>query len=209
MAAPKITRVRNIASSRTSTPADTVSERFLFHFRPHPQARRGPRREAQMDWMPQERGARHHHHGGGDHHRLARLRHSPDRHARHVDFTIESSAPLASSTAPSSCSTAVSGRRAQSETVWRQADKFHGRASPSSNKMDRAGATSRRRRGDRTRLGARPIPIQLPIAPRTAFTGVVDRCACARSTSGDETEPRPRTTRPPRWRRGRRRRARS
>ena len=69
----------------------------------------------------------------------------------------------------------VAGVEPQSETVWRQADKYHVPRIAYINKMDRIGADFER--GVQTmidRLGAHPVPIQLPIGAEADFAGVID-----------------------------------
>ena len=69
----------------------------------------------------------------------------------------------------------VAGVEPQSETVWRQADKYHVPRIAYINKMDRIGADFDR--GVQTmidRLGAHPVPIQLPIGAESEFRGIID-----------------------------------
>ena len=69
----------------------------------------------------------------------------------------------------------VAGVEPQSETVWRQADKYHVPRIAYINKMDRIGADFER--GVQTmidRLGAHPVPIQLPIGAEADFLGIID-----------------------------------
>ena len=70
---------------------------------------------------------------------------------------------------------AVQGVEAQSETVWRQADKYHVPRICFINKMDRVGANFDRTIGMiKDRLQAIPIPIQLPLGSEENFEGVID-----------------------------------
>ena len=72
----------------------------------------------------------------------------------------------------------VAGVEPQSETVWRQADKYHVPRIAYINKMDRIGADFDA--GVQTmidRLGAHPVPIQLPIGAEAEFEGVIDLVA--------------------------------
>ena len=86
-----------------------------------------------------------------------------------------SSAASACSTAPIALFDAVAGVEPQSETVWRQADKYRVPRIAYVNKMDRMGADffGRSRRCG-TALGAHPLPIQIPIGQEADFIGVVD-----------------------------------
>src|ERR1700689_3561865 len=108
----------------------------------------------------------------------------------HVDFTIEVERSMRVLDGPVAVFDAVSGVEPQSETVWRQADKFHVPRICFINKMDRAGADFAAAVGEvRERLGAGPIPIQLPIGAEDRFTGVVDLVRLRALTfSGDEDE---------------------
>ena len=93
----------------------------------------------------------------------------------HVDFTIEVERSLRVLDGACFLLCAVGGVEPQSETVWRQANKYGVPRLAFVNKMDRAGANFMRVVGQiRTRLGAKPIPIQLPIGAEEHFKGVVD-----------------------------------
>ncbi len=93
----------------------------------------------------------------------------------HVDFTVEVERSLRVLDGAVAVFCAVGGVEPQSETVWRQADKYHVPRIAFINKMDRAGA-------DffgvvqqlKTRLGSHPIPIQIPVGSEEDFCGVVD-----------------------------------
>src|SRR6202521_730689 len=87
----------------------------------------------------------------------------------HVDFTVEVERSLRV------LDGAVAGVEPQSETVWRQADRYGVPRIAFINKMDRIGADFYGSLNSiRTRLGARAVPIQLPIGAEDAFTGYVD-----------------------------------
>ncbi|MDX1764688.1 MAG: elongation factor G [bacterium] len=93
----------------------------------------------------------------------------------HVDFTIEVERSLRVLDGAIAVFCAVGGVEPQSETVWRQADKYKVPRIAFVNKMDRMGADfSRCVEMIRTRLGANPLPIQLPIGSEESFQGVVD-----------------------------------
>lgn len=71
---------------------------------------------------------------------------------------------------------AVGGVQPQSETVWRQANKYKVPRIAFVNKMDRMGANFLKVVGQiKTRLGANPVPLQLAIGAEEGFTGVIDR----------------------------------
>src|SRR3984957_18316075 len=93
----------------------------------------------------------------------------------HVDFTIEVERSLKVLDGACALFDAVSGVEPQSETVWRQANKYGVPRLAFVNKMDRAGANFLFCVEQiRKRLGARPVPIQLPIGAEEEFEGVVD-----------------------------------
>lgn len=93
----------------------------------------------------------------------------------HVDFTIEVERSLKVLDGACALFDAVSGVEPQSETVWRQANKYGVPRLAFINKMDRAGANFLWCVEQiRKRLGAHPVPIQLPIGAEENFEGVVD-----------------------------------
>ncbi len=93
----------------------------------------------------------------------------------HVDFTIEVERSLRVLDGACAVFCAVGGVEPQSETVWRQADKYNVPRIAFINKMDRTGADFLRVVGQiGDRLGANPVPIQLPIGAEDSFEGVVD-----------------------------------
>ena len=93
----------------------------------------------------------------------------------HVDFTIEVERSLRVLDGAVAVFCAVGGVEPQSETVWRQADKYHVPRIAFVNKMDRIGADFVRVVGQiKNRLGATPVSMQLPIGAEDAFEGVVD-----------------------------------
>ena len=93
----------------------------------------------------------------------------------HVDFTVEVERSLRVLDGAVAVFGAVAGVEPQSETVWRQADKYKVPRIAFINKMDRTGADFDMAVGTiRERLGANPIPIQLPIGAEDAVHGVID-----------------------------------
>ena len=93
----------------------------------------------------------------------------------HVDFTIEVERSLRVLDAAVAVFCAVGGVEPQSETVWRQADRYRVPRLAFVNKMDRPGADfDRVLEQMRTRLGASPVPVQMPIGAEDEFEGVVD-----------------------------------
>ena len=93
----------------------------------------------------------------------------------HVDFTIEVERSLRVLDGAVAVFCSVGGVEPQSETVWRQADKYHVPRMAFVNKMDRPGANFLRVvKQMKERLRATAVPIQLPIGAEEDFTGVVD-----------------------------------
>ncbi|HWK24985.1 MAG TPA: elongation factor G [Solirubrobacter sp.] len=93
----------------------------------------------------------------------------------HVDFTVEVERSLRVLDGAVALFDSVAGVEPQSETVWRQADKYAVPRIAYINKMDRIGADFER--GVQTmidRLGAHPVPIQLPIGAEADFRGIID-----------------------------------
>ncbi len=96
----------------------------------------------------------------------------------HVDFTVEVERSLRVLDGAVAVFCAVGGVEPQSETVWRQADKYDVPRIAFVNKMDRTG-------GDfynvldmiKERLGANPLPMTIPIGSGDLFTGIIDLCS--------------------------------
>lgn len=93
----------------------------------------------------------------------------------HVDFTVEVERSMRVLDGAVMVYCAVGGVQPQSETVWRQANKYQVPRIAFVNKMDRTGANFLRVVEQlKTRLGANAVPLQLPIGAEESFTGVVD-----------------------------------
>ncbi|MFZ5753490.1 MAG: elongation factor G [Bacillota bacterium] len=93
----------------------------------------------------------------------------------HVDFTVEVERSLRVLDGAVAVFCSVGGVEPQSETVWRQADKYGVPRIAYINKMDRVGADFFRGVNMiRERLGANPVPIQLPVGSEDSFRGIVD-----------------------------------
>lgn len=93
----------------------------------------------------------------------------------HVDFTVEVERSLRVLDGAVVILSGVEGVQPQSETVWRQADRYHVPRILYVNKMDRVGADFLRVvEMVRERLGAPAVPVQLPVGSEEAFQGVVD-----------------------------------
>jgi elongation factor G len=111
----------------------------------------------------------------------------------HVDFTVEVERSLRVLDGSIALFDSVAGVEPQSETVWRQADKYRVPRIAYINKMDRIGANFAQ--GVQTmidRLGAHPVPIQLPIGAEADFRGVIDlvreRAVIYKDDLGQEVE---------------------
>jgi elongation factor G len=130
---------------------------------------------ATMDWMPQEQER------GITITSAATTCFWNDHHINiidtpgHVDFTIEVERSLRVLDGAIVVFSAVEGVEPQSETVWRQADKYGVPRLAFINKMDRVGADFLRVVHEiREKLGASPIPVQLPVGSENSFRGLVD-----------------------------------
>jgi elongation factor G len=93
----------------------------------------------------------------------------------HVDFTVEVERSLRVLDGAIALFDSVAGVEPQSETVWRQADKYKVPRIAYINKMDRTGADfANAVKTMADRLGAHPLPIQLPVGEESSFIGVID-----------------------------------
>jgi elongation factor G len=153
----------------------TVTERVLFYTKKIYKIGEVHEGAATMDWMPQEQER-----GititaaattcAWNDHRI-NIIDTPG----HVDFTVEVERSLRVLDGAVVVFDGVAGVEPQSETVWRQADKYRVPRICFINKLDRTGADFWRCVGMiRDRLGARPVPIQLPIGNEDKFRGIVD-----------------------------------
>ncbi|WP_029166025.1 elongation factor G [Aminiphilus circumscriptus] len=172
-------KIRNIGiAAHIDAGKTTTTERILFYTgRKH---KMGEVHEgaATMDWMEQERergititsaATTCHWHDC-----LINIIDTPG----HVDFTVEVERSMRVLDGAVAVFCAVGGVEPQSETVWRQADKYRVPRVAFVNKMDRVGADFFQvLKGIRERLGARPVAIQMPIGVEDAFEGVVDLVA--------------------------------
>lgn len=106
----------------------------------------------------------------------------------HVDFTVEVERSLRVLDGAVAIFCAVGGVEPQSETVWRQADKYKVPRISFVNKMDRAGADFFEVIHQiKEKLGANPIPLQIPIGEEDSFTGVVDLISNKAISWNDDT----------------------
>ena len=108
----------------------------------------------------------------------------------HVDFTIEVERSMRVLDGAVAVFCSVGGVQPQSETVWRQANKYHVPRIVFVNKMDRIGANFFRVEEQiRERLKANPVPIQIPIGAEDNFKGVVDLVRMKAYVWNDEKKP--------------------
>jgi elongation factor G len=160
----------------------TTTERVLFYTGVNYKVGEVHEGTATMDWMPQEQER-----GititsaattcfwkrGADNYRI-NIIDTPG----HVDFTIEVERSLRVLDGAVAVFDAVAGVQPQSETVWRQADKYNVPRIAFINKMDRPGADFEHAVDTiRTRLSAKPVPIQMPIGAEDQFKGCIDLIA--------------------------------
>ena len=174
-------RYRNIGiSAHIDAGKTTTTERVLFYTGVSHKMGEVHDGAATMDWMEQERGititsaATTCFWQGMDkqfeEHRV-NIIDTPG----HVDFTIEVERSMRVLDGAVMVYCAVGGVQPQSETVWRQADKYKVPRMGFVNKMDRDGADFFKAVGQmRDRLGANPIPIVVPIGAEADFKGVID-----------------------------------
>ena len=151
----------------------TTTERVLYLHRPVLQDRRGARGHRDHGLDGAGAGARHHHHLGRDHLLLAATTASTSStRPGHVDFTIEVERSLRVLDGAVAVFDAVAGVEPQSETVWRQADKYRVPRICFVNKMDRIGADFFRCVDMiRDRLGAKPAVISAADRRRERLQG--------------------------------------
>ena len=108
----------------------------------------------------------------------------------HVDFTVEVERSLRVLDGGVVVFDAVAGVQSQSETVWRQADRYHIPRIGFVNKMDRVGADFWNTISMiRERLVARPLPVQMPMGQEDAFEGVIDLVEMVALKFGDDDVP--------------------
>lgn len=171
-----IERIRNIGIiAHIDAGKTTTTERVLFYTGRTYKIGEVHEGTAVMDWMPQEQER------GITITSAATTAMWNDHNINiidtpgHVDFTVEVERSLRVLDGGVVVFDAVAGVEPQSETVWRQADKYLVPRICFVNKMDRIGASFDRTVGMiKERLGAKPVPIQLPVGLEDSFKGVVD-----------------------------------
>jgi elongation factor G len=171
-----IERVRNIGIiAHIDAGKTTVTERVLFHTGITYKIGEVDSGTAVMDWMAQERER------GITITAAATTTSWKDHQINivdtpgHVDFTVEVERSLRVLDGGVVVFDAVAGVQSQSETVWRQADRYHIPRIGFINKMDRVGADFWNAvEMIRERLVARPLPVQIPMGAEDDFVGVID-----------------------------------
>jgi len=172
----KINNIRNIGIiAHIDAGKTTVTERVLYYTGRSHKMGEVHNGEAIMDWMPdeQERGIT-------ITSAVTACRWQDSEIAiidtpGHVDFTIEVERSLRVLDGAIGVFCGVGGVEPQSETVWRQADKYHVPKIAFINKLDRIGADfAAAVDGIRTRLAATPLVLQLPVGREDRFRGIVD-----------------------------------
>ena len=185
-------RVRNIGIiAHIDAGKTTVTERVLFHTGDHVQNRRRPRRHCRHGLDGAGARARHHDHRRRHHSDVEGLPGQHRRHARPRRLHGRSRAKPPRSRRRRCCIRRRRRCQSQSETVWRQADRYHIPRICFINKMDRVGADFWSAvHMIRERLNARPVVVQMPIGaggPASPASSTWSRCE--RSTSLRATLP--------------------
>ena len=176
-----IERYRNIGiSAHIDAGKTTTTERVLFYTGVSHKIGEVHDGAATMDWMEQERGititsAATTCFWSGMSQQFPQHRINIIDTPGHVDFTIEVERSMRVLDGACMLYCAVGGVQPQSETVWRQATKYHVPRLAFVNKMDRAGADFFKVvRQMKERLRANPVPLQIPIGAEDNFKGLVD-----------------------------------
>jgi elongation factor G len=189
-----LSRFRNIGiMAHIDAGKTTTTERVLYYTGVSYKIGEVHEGTATMDWMPQEQER-----GititsaattcfwkrNGDEYRI-NIIDTPG----HVDFTIEVERSLRVLDGAVAVFDAVAGVQPQSETVWRQADKYNVPRIAFINKMDRPGADfDHSVETIQTRLSANPVSIQMPIGAEDQFKGIIDLIRMKAITWKDETK---------------------
>src|SRR5437868_13839271 len=184
-----LARTRNIGiMAHIDAGKTTTTERILYHTGKNYKIGEVHEGAATMDWMDQERER------GITITSAATTAFWKDHRINiidtpgHVDFTVEVERSLRVLDGAVAVFDGVAGVEPQSETVWRQADKYGVPRICFINKLDRAGASFERSfQSIITRLGANPVALQIPIGVEDQFKGVVDLITMKALLWKDET----------------------
>src|SRR5512141_1333609 len=185
-----LARTRNIGIiAHIDAGKTTVTERILFYTKKIYKIGEVHEGAATMDWMPQEQergititAAATTCYWGEPTHRI-NIIDTPG----HVDFTVEVARSLRVLDGAVVVFDGVAGVEPQSETVWRQADRYGVPRFCFINKLDRTGADFWRGVDSiRERLGARPVPVQIPIGSEDKFKGMIDLITMKAITYGGD-----------------------
>ena len=168
--------IRNIGIiSHIDAGKTTVSERILYYSGETHKMGEVHDGQAVMDWMPQEQERGITITATATTCRWGEFRINLIDTPGHIDFTIEVERCMRVLDGAVAIFSAVEGVQPQSESVWRQADRYRVPRICFINKMDRTGADYRQTlRQMETRLKARPVLLQLPIGEEGGFAGVID-----------------------------------
>ena len=179
MAAPLLNDIRNIGIiSHIDAGKTTVSERILFYAGETHKMGEVNEGEAVMDWMPQEQERGITITATSTTCRWGRFWINLIDTPGHIDFTIEVERSMRVLDGAVAILSAVEGVQPQTESVWRQANRYHVPRVCFINKMDRVGADYRAvLAGMEARLKARPVLLQLPLGSEAGFSGVIDLLA--------------------------------
>ncbi|MBT0878109.1 MULTISPECIES: elongation factor G [unclassified Campylobacter] len=186
-----LSRVRNIGiAAHIDAGKTTTSERILFFTGMSHKIGETHEGTATMDWMEQEKER------GITITSAATTCFWKDHQINlidtpgHVDFTIEVERSMRVLDGAVSVFCSVGGVQPQSETVWRQANKYHVPRIVFVNKMDRVGANFYNVEAQiKNRLKANPVPIQIPIGAEDTFRGVVDLVKMVAYVWDDDKKP--------------------
>jgi elongation factor G len=176
MTTPRLSQIRNIGIiSHIDAGKTTVSERILFYTGETHKMGEVHEGLAVMDWMPQEQERGITITATATTCRWGEVWINLIDTPGHIDFTIEVERSMRVLDGAVAIFSAVEGVQPQSESVWRQADRYRVPRVCFVNKMDRTGADYRRTLAEiATKLRARPVPIQIPLGQEASFRGVVD-----------------------------------
>jgi elongation factor G len=176
MTTPALQKIRNIGIiSHIDAGKTTVSERILFYTGETHKMGEVHEGLAVMDWMPQEQERGITITATSTACRWGETTINLIDTPGHIDFTIEVERSMRVLDGAIAIFSAVEGVQPQSESVWRQANRYRVPRVCFINKMDRVGADFRRTLADMTaRLKARPVLMQLPLGNEAGFSGVID-----------------------------------